>query len=227
MSEWKPLNRCEPELGKAYDLTNDDPNKNEILNVQVEWVCNYISVTDKMVTFRKPSDTCLIGDPKHLVCYSSDGWWFKEHERGMLGACRQVGVDSTTDHSSHHGTEIIFDIFQKDQNSNGWKHNILIRGYVGCDAKAFAKSFKKCLKHYADLGAMYYTNIVNDILFNKVAELVWSIRNPYVEDNEGILHHKADKYFVVVIDDYDDEDTYEFKVLDFEGYRNWNATPTV
>lgn len=113
--------------------------------------------------------------------------------------------------------EIVFDIFQLNPDG-GWFHNICLRSNTTHDD--FEEMFRGALAHYAEIGAMYYTNIVNDLLFDCVDGYEGLVSNTRVEDNKDIQSHKADAYYLIVINDYDDTDEYELKVLDYEDYRN-------
>ena len=122
--------------------------------------------------------------------------------------------------------EIVFDIFQLTPDG-GWFHNIVLRSHTTHDD--FEEMFRGALEHYAEIGAMYYTNIVNDLLFDCVDGYEGLVSNTRVEDNIDIQNHRADAYYLLKINDYYDADEYDFKVLDYEGYKNiigelkWNV----
>lgn len=79
--------------------------------------------------------------------------------------------------------------------------------------------FRGALEHYTEMDAMYYTNIVNDLLFDCVDDYEGLVSNTRVADNIDIQDRRVDAYYLLKINDYYDTNEYELKVLDYEGYK--------
>lgn len=72
--EWKHLKNKVPEVGKLYDITNDNPFENEILNIHCSVKCDYVNLIDLTVAFLSDGELFVIGYDELA------NWWFCEAE---------------------------------------------------------------------------------------------------------------------------------------------------
>ena len=72
--EWKSLKNKVPEVGKLYDITNDNPFENEILNTHCSVKCAYINSNELTVAFLSDGEVFVISNDELA------NWWFCETE---------------------------------------------------------------------------------------------------------------------------------------------------
>lgn len=74
MSYWCCLKNHTPEMGKFYDITNDNPFESKVLNVQNSVKCDYVNKCGSRVVF-------LMGDePFSISKKDFANWWFCDAE---------------------------------------------------------------------------------------------------------------------------------------------------
>lgn len=74
--EWKSFKNNAPEVGKVYDITNDNPFENEILNVHQSVKCKFLDVDGLGIVFDLSTGCKFFNIHKTEF----DTWWFCDAE---------------------------------------------------------------------------------------------------------------------------------------------------
>lgn len=91
--EWKSLKDNKPEVGKLYDITNDSPFENEILNVHASVRCDFISQLWASFVPLNGDDSFNIKQANFV------DWWF----------CDAEEISDPVNSPKHYNTDVGFE----------------------------------------------------------------------------------------------------------------------